>query len=193
MSLKRNHIEPENSPAPAQQVTVRDATEADMTAVQAIYAHYVLHNRASFEEVPPSTAEFLRRRDAVLALGLPYMAAEIDGRVVGYCYANAYRSRSAYRYTIEDSVYVGTGMGGKGVGSALMAALIARCETGPWRQMIAVIGDSGNAGSLALHRRFGFKTVGTFSAVGFKLDAWVDTVLMQRPLGAGHNTLPKPV
>lgn len=172
---------------------VRDAINADMSAVQDIYAHYVLHHRASFEEVPPSTADFIKRRDAVLALGLPYLVAEREGRVVGYCYASAYRPRSAYRYTIEDSVYVGPGMAGKGVGSALMAVLIARCETGPWRQMIAVIGDSSNAGSLALHRRFGFEMVGTFRSVGFKLDTWVDTVLMQRPLGDGHSTSPASV
>lgn len=125
----------------------------------------------------------------MLALGLPYLVAELDTRVVGYCYATTYRSRPAYRNTIEDSVYVADGMQGRGIGMALLAALIARCETGPWRQMVAVIGDSGNAGSIALHERLGFRRMGTLEAVGFKLGRWVDTVLMQRALGAGSSTL----
>jgi L-amino acid N-acyltransferase YncA len=173
-----------------QAVVVRDAREQDMAAIQAIYAHEVLHGSASFEEVPPTADAMLARRAAVLELGLPYLAAELEGRVVGYSYATAYRPRPAYRYTIEDSVYVAQGMQGRGIGRALLASLIARCERGPWRQMIAVIGDSGNAGSIALHRQQGFRLVGTFEAVGFKLGRWVDTVHMQRPLGAGGDTLP---
>ena len=173
-----------------QAVVVRDARERDMAAIQAIYAHEVLHGSASFEEVPPTTDAMLARRAAVLELGLPYLAAELEGRVVGYSYATAYRPRPAYRYTIEDSVYVARGMQGRGIGRALLAALIARCERGPWRQMIAVIGDSGNAGSIALHRQQGFRLVGTFEAVGFKLGRWVDTVHMQRALGAGGDTRP---
>jgi L-amino acid N-acyltransferase YncA len=171
-------------------VLVRDAREEDMAAIQAIYAREVLHGIASFEEVPPSTQDMLTRRAGVLALGLPYLAAELAGQVVGYSYATAYRPRPAYRHTIEDSVYVAEGMQGRGIGRALLSALIARCETGPWRQMIAVIGDSGNAGSIALHRQQGFRLVGTFEAVGFKLGRWVDTVHMQRPLGPGSDVLP---
>ena len=169
---------------------VRDAAEADLPAIQAIYAHHVLHGLATFEEEPPSTDELAGRRASVLALGLPYLAAEADGRVVGYCYATSYRPRRAYRYSIEDSVYIADGLGGRGVGSALLGELIARCEAGPWRQMIAVIGDSGNAGSIAVHRRLGFQHVGTFASAGFKLGRWVDTVLMQRQLGPGASVAP---
>jgi phosphinothricin acetyltransferase len=170
-------------------ILVRDAMPHDMGAVQAIYAHHVLHGRATLEEVPPSTQELLARRDSVLALGLPYLVAERDGRIVGYCYATAYRPRAAYRYTIEDSIYVADGLSGRGIGVALLGALIARCESGPWRQMLAVVGSGGD-GSLALHRRFGFEPVGTLRSVGFKLGQWVDTVLMQRSLGAGDSSHP---
>lgn len=171
-------------------VFVRDAREADMAAVQEIYAHHVLHGLASFEEAPPSAAEMIGRRQAVLELGLPYLVAEMDGRVVGYSYASSYRPRPAYRHTIEDSVYVRDGLAGHGVGRALLGMLIRRCERGPWRQMLAVIGDSANAGSIALHRSLGFAMVGPLRAVGFKHGQWVDTILMQRALAAGSSTLP---
>ncbi|MEO3432406.1 N-acetyltransferase family protein [Inquilinus sp. CAU 1745] len=171
-------------------IIVRDATEADMAAIQAIYAHHVLNGVATFEETPPSVEEMIVRRAAVLALGLPYLAAEMGGRVVGYSYATGYRPRPAYRHTIENSVYVAEGMGGRGVGGALMTALIEACEKGPWRQMLAVIGDVGNAGSIALHRRHGFRHVGQLASVGFKHGRWVDTVLMQRALGDGDGSLP---
>ena len=161
-----------------------------MVAVQAIYAHHVLHGLATFEETPPSVEELLSRRVAVLAAGLPYLAAKIDGRVVGYSYATGYRPRPAYRHTIEDSVYVAEGFGGQGIGTALLGTLIARCEAGPWRQMLAIIGNRGNAGSVALHYRLGFQQVGTLKSVGFKLGQWVDTVLMQRALGRGGCVLP---
>ena len=174
----------------ASDVIVRDATEADMAAIQAIYAAHVLHGLATFEEVPPSTAEMMARRLDVLRLGLPYLAAELDRRVVGYSYAGTYRARPAYRYTVEDSVYIAEGLNGRGIGTALLRELIARCEAGPWRQMLAVIGDSGNAGSIRLHRRLGFEQIGTLPAVGFKFGRWVDSVLMQRALGAGDRSLP---
>jgi phosphinothricin acetyltransferase len=170
-------------------ITVRDATNADIPAIEQIYAREVLHGLATFEEIPPTADELLSRRENVLALGLPYLVAELDGRVAGYCYAMTYRPRPAYRNTIEDSVYVADGMQGRGVGRALLGALIARCETGPWRQMVAVIGDSGNTGSITLHARLGFRHAGTLEAVGFKLGRWVDTVLMQRALGAGSGAL----
>lgn len=176
----------------ASPILVRDAQEADMPAIQAIYTHHVLHGLASFEETPPGVEEMLARRQAVLGLGLPYLAAEAGSRIVGYSYASSYRPRPAYRHTVEDSVYVAPGEAGRGIGGALLAALIARCEAGPWRQMLAVIGDSGNAGSVALHRRFGFEPVGTLRSVGFKHGRWVDTVLMQRSLGPGDRTLPQP-
>jgi L-amino acid N-acyltransferase YncA len=171
-------------------IRIRDALTADMSAVQAIYAYHVSNGSASFEEAPPATDEMIRRHDAVSKSGLPYLVAEMQGRVVGYAYATAYRPRPAYRYTIEDSVYVEHGLDRHGIGRALLTELIARCELGPWRQMLAVIGNSGNEGSLALHERLGFRTVGTLRSVGFKFGQWVDTVLMQRELGRGAASLP---
>ena len=170
---------------------IRDAAEADMPEVQAIYAHHVLRGLASFEEIAPGVDELRTRRESALVHGLPYLVAELDGRVAGYAYATPYRSRSAYRHCIEDSVYVREGFGGKGIGAALLAALIRRCEEGPWRQMVAVIGDSANAASIGLHRKLGFRVVGTLEAVGFKFGRWVDSVLMQRPLGEGSQALPQ--
>lgn len=171
-------------------LVVRDARDGDMAAIGAIYAHHVLHGLASFEEVPPSHDELHARRAAVLGHGLPYLVAELGERIVGYCYATAYRPRPAYRYTIEDSVYIADGLGRRGIGGALLSALIARCEQGAWRQMIAIIGDRGNAGSIALHSRFGFHHVGTLTSVGFKFGRWVDSVVMQRTLGAGDAAPP---
>jgi len=178
-------------PLPAD-VVIREATRYDMIAIQGIYAREVRHGLASFEEVPPTTHELAARRDEVRRLGLPYLASALDGRAVGYSYATVYRPRPAYRHTVENSVYVAPGQQGRGIGQALLASLIARCEVGPWRQMVAVIGDSGNAGSIALHERLGFRRVGTLEAVGFKHGRWIDTVLMQRPLGPGGNALPVP-
>lgn len=169
---------------------MRDAGETDMAALHRIYAHHVLTGLASFEETTPTLPELAARRAEVLARGLPWLVAERAGEVVGYAYATAYRTRSAYRCTIEDSVYIAEGLGGRGIGHSLLAALIARCDGGPWRQMIAVIGDSGNAASIALHARLGFRRVGTLPAVGFKLGRWVDSVLMQRALGRGADAPP---
>jgi phosphinothricin acetyltransferase len=163
-------------------IIVRALGEADLPAVQAIYAHHVLHGLASFEEEPPAVEEMRSRWQKVLGLGLPYLAAELDGAVVGYSYASAYRPRAAYRFTVENSVYVRDGLAGRGVGRALLDALIARCEAGPWRQMLAVIGNRGNEASIALHRRCGFRLVGILESVGHKHGRWVDTVLMQRAL-----------
>lgn len=173
-------------------VEVRDAREADMTFVQEIYAHHVLHGLASFEEKAPGVAEMIGRRESVLKLDLPYLVAEMDGRIVGYSYASSYRPRPAYRHTIEDSVYVRDGLAGYGIGRALLTTLIKRCEAGPWRQMLAVIGDSGNAGSIGLHASQGFRRIGTLDAVGFKFGRWVDSVLMQRPLRGGSAGSPTP-
>lgn len=172
-------------------VHIRDAAEADMAAILEIYTPHVLYGLSTFEEVPPSLDEMITRFSTVTGLGLPYLVAELDAKVVGYAYATPYRPRAAYRHTIEDSVYVASGLAGRGVGATLLSALIARCEEGPWRQMLAVIGNSGNAGSLALHSRLGFQPIGTLANVGFKLGQWVDTVLMQRPLGDGAKTLPE--
>ncbi|MGB7973566.1 MAG: N-acetyltransferase family protein, partial [Roseiarcus sp.] len=129
------------------------ANEADMAAVRDIYAHYVLHSLATFEETPPTLDEMLMRRRASVDLGLPYLVAETGGEILGFGYAASYRPRPAYRFTVEDSVYVADGLGRQGRGSALLGELIARCEGGPWRQMLAVVGDSANFGSIALHRR----------------------------------------
>jgi phosphinothricin acetyltransferase len=171
-------------------IEIRDSTQTDIAAIHAIYAHYVRHGSATFEEVPPAIDELVLRRASILERGLPFIVAESAGRVVGYSYATAFHSRAAYRYTIEDSIYVAHGLGGHGIGSALLRELVARCEAGPWRQMIAVIGDSGNGASIALHRRMGFRPVGTLNSTGFKFGRWVDVVLMQRPLGAGDATPP---
>ena len=177
-----------HAPAP---FVVRDADDADMAAVQAIYAHNVMHGRASFEETPPTLDEMLERRRSVLAMGIPYLVADVAGEIAGYSYATSYRPRPAYRFTIEDSVYVADAFHGRGIGSALLRALVERCSSGRWRQMLAIIGDSGNASSIAIHRRLGFEPVGTLRSVGFKLGEWTDTVLMQRALGAGDAAPPQ--
>jgi phosphinothricin acetyltransferase len=169
---------------------IRDSREDDITAVHSIYAYHVLTGSASFEEDPPSMEELLRRRADVLARGLPYIVAEAEGRVVGYSYATPYRSRSAYRFTIENSVYVAHGLSRRGIGRTLLSTLIARCESGEWRQMVAIIGDTNNTGSIVLHEHLGFRRVGVLQAVGYKFGQWVDSVLMQRALGAGADTLP---
>lgn len=176
---------------PTLQLEVRDATESDLPAIQAIYAHHVLHGVASFEETPPSIDDLRGRLASVLSHGVPYMVAEIDGAIAGYCYATPYRPRAAYRNTIEDSIYIDDAFRGRGIGRVLLKALIERCETGPWRQMVAVIADGGSGGSLSLHRSLGFEMAGTLKAVGFKHGRWLDTTLMQRALGVGDKALPE--
>jgi phosphinothricin acetyltransferase len=170
---------------------VRPSAEDDIPTITRIYAHHVLHGLASFEEMPPDKSELAARRREVLRHGLPYLAAEQAGEVVGYCYAAPYRARSAYRFTIEDSVYIDADRVGQGIGRALLARLIELCEQGPWRQMIAVIGDSENRASIRLHKAEGFSMIGIHPAVGFKFGRWVDSVLMQRELGEGARTLPQ--
>lgn len=163
-------------------MTVRDAGEADVPAIAAIYAEHVLHGNASFEEVPPDEAEIARRMRDIRARGFPYLACESEGRVVGYAYAGPYRTRSAYRFTLENSVYVASDAAGRGIGTALLAELIERCKAGPWRSIVAIIGDSGNDASIALHRGFGFAHVGTIKDAGFKHGRWLDSVVMQLDL-----------
>jgi L-amino acid N-acyltransferase YncA len=158
-----------------------------MEAVRDIYTHYVLHSLATFEETAPTLEEMLTRRRASVDLGLPYLVAEAAGAVMGFAYASLYRSRPAYRYAIEDSVYVADGQTGRGIGSALLGELIARCEQRPWRQLLAIVGDSANSGSIALHRRFGFELVGTLQSVGFKFGRWVDTPILQRAIGTAQR------
>ena len=169
---------------------VRPATLDDIPAIQAIYAHHVLHGLGSFEEQAPSVGEMRRRHDDITSGGFPYVVAEIGGTVAGYGYCTLYRTRSAYRHALEDSVYVRQDSVGRGVGRAILAELIRRCEALGYRQIVAVIGDSANAASIGLHASQGFLKVGTLRSVGFKLGRWVDSVFMQRPLGAGDAIPP---
>jgi phosphinothricin acetyltransferase len=171
-------------------VLIRDAKGTDAQAIRDIYAPYVLHGVSTFEEVPPTPEEMLERIGLVVQSGFPYLVAELDGQIVGYAHASIYRPRPSYRYTAEDSIYVAGDHHKKGIGSSLLSALIPRCEAIGCRQLIAVVGDSGNVGSIKLHARFGFREVGTLRSVGFKLGRWVDTVLMQRPLGDDARTHP---
>lgn len=169
---------------------IRAATPADIPAITAIYDHAVRHGTATFEIEAPDEAEMRRRMDALLGGGFPYFVADTGGTVAGYAYAGAYRARIAYRHTVEDSIYLAPASQRQGVGAQLLAALIHESEKRGFRQMIAVIGDSDNAGSIAVHARAGFEMTGTFRAVGFKFGRWLDTVLMQRALGAGGTSLP---
>lgn len=170
---------------------IRPSTPQDMPAVAAIYAHHVLHGTGTFETEPPSPAEMARRREEVLARGWPWLVAERDGHVLGYAYANQLRPRPAFRFCLEDSVYIADAARGQGVGRALLAELLAQCEARGARQVVAVIGDSANAGSIGLHRALGFEPCGGYAASGWKFDRWLDVVLMQRALGEGAGTPPQ--
>jgi phosphinothricin acetyltransferase len=172
-------------------VIVRDATTEDAPGLAEIYAAHVLHGFGTFEETPPSVGEMAQRLEDVRTRGLPWLVAEGEGALLGYAYAAPYRPRSAYRFTVEDSVYVAAGSQGRGVGRALLTTLIARCEALGLRQMLAVIGDSGNAPSIALHSAVGFELRGTAVAVGYKAGRWVDIVWMQRALGADAERPPE--
>jgi L-amino acid N-acyltransferase YncA len=171
-------------------MSIRPATPADIPAIARIYGHAVAHGTASFEFEPPSEAEMARRMRELTDNGFPYLAAEIDGRFAGYAYAGLYRMRPAYRFTLEDSVYVAPEAQERGVGRALLAALIEAASVRGFRQMIAVIGDSGQTASIALHAALGFAYIGTLPSTGFKFGRWLDTVLMQRALGDGSATKP---
>lgn len=163
---------------------VRPATDDDAPALAAIYSHHVRRGLGTFEETPPTAEEMAARLARVRNRGLPWRAAEAEGRLLGYAYAGPFRDRAAYRFTVEDSVYVAPDAQGRGVGKALLAEVIAACEAAGMRQMMAVIGDSANAPSIALHRALGFETCGIGRALGFKFGRWVDIVWMQRALGA---------
>jgi phosphinothricin acetyltransferase len=171
-------------------MNIRPTTPADITAITHIYAHAVLHGTATFELEPPNEAEMLRRFDKLRAGGFPYVVAVIDGAIAGYAYAGLFRERPAYRFTVENSIYIAPEMHRRGIGRALLTRLIADTEAAGFRQMIAVIGDSANTGSIAVHRSCGFKDAGVYDAVGFKFGRWLDTVQMQRALGAGSQTVP---
>ena len=169
---------------------IRSAAEADLPFVTEIYTHAVLHGTATFELIPPDLAEMTRRFRTLMDGGFPCLVASLDGRVVGYAYAGPYRPRPAYRFTVENSVYLDPSIYRRGIGLALMQRLIAECEARGYRQMIAVIGDSANAGSIGVHTKTGFTMIGTHPNVGLKFGRWLDTVMMQRALGKGAGTVP---
>jgi len=172
------------------ELLIRPSRDGDVAAIAAIYGHHVLHGIASFEEVPPAEAEMARRRAELVARDFPYLVAEREGRVVGYCYAGPYRARIGYRFSVEDSIYIDPGEVGRGVGRLLLADVIERSAALGYRQMVAVIGGSETLPSINLHKALGFTPVGVLSGIGFKFGRWVDSVLMQRPLGPGNTTLP---
>jgi L-amino acid N-acyltransferase YncA len=172
-------------------VEIRPATDADLPAITAIYEHAVLHGTATFELVPPDLAEMRRRFDALITGGFPYLAASLDGRVVGYAYAGAYRPRPAYRFTVENSIYLDPSIHRRGIGLKLLQRLIADSTARGYRQMIAVIGDSANAGSIGVHTKCKFQMIGTHANVGLKFGRWLDIVMMQLGLGEGSGTIPK--
>ena len=169
---------------------IRPASLADIPAITAIYAHAVKHGTASFELESPSEAEMTRRMQAVLDGKFPYIVAEIDGKIVGYAYASLYRTRPAYRFTVEDSVYIAPDMHRRGIGKVLLQKLIEECTARGYRQMIAVIGDSDQAASIGVHKACGFEPAGNLKSIGWKFGKWLDTPLMQRTLGDGSKTDP---
>lgn len=170
---------------------LRPSADADLPAIQAIYAHHVLTGTGSFELTPPDLAEMSRRRHEVLARDLPWLVAEQGGELLGYAYAGPFRPRPAYRYCVEDSVYLAPGAMGRGTGRLLLAELIARCEALGLRQMLAVVGDSANLGSIRLHQSLGFQQTGVMTSVGWKFGRWLDVVMLQRALGRGDQGLPE--
>ena len=176
---------------PFADILVREARYEDVRAIRAIYAHHVLHSVASFEEAPPDETEMNRRREEILAKGFPYLVAERQGVVRGYGYCNSFRPRSAYRYTVEDSVYVAPDAVGQGFGRAVMREVIRRATALGMRQMVAVIGESESGASISMHESLGFRRVAVLQAVGFKLGRWVDGIVMQLELGDGDRSLPR--
>ena len=171
-------------------VMLRPATAADAPALAAIYGHHVTHGLGTFDLTPPSAETMAERMAGILAHGLPYLVAELDGRVAGYAYAGVFRPRAGYAYTVEDSVYIAPDAVGRGLGKTLLSRVIAECEAMGLRQMIACVGDSANAASIGLHTALGFTPSGTVEAAGFKHGRWVDIVFMRRSLGAGESTPP---
>jgi len=171
-------------------LSIRAAVASDITAITAIYAVEVTDFVNTYEYEVPSEAEMSRRMQDILAHGYPYLAAELDGHVVGYAYASSFRSRAAYHWVVENSVYVAAGAQGRGVGAALLQALIDACTGRDYRQMVAVIGEPTNTASIRLHERFGFQHLGTFPGIAWKHGRWLDTVFMQRALGDGAGSTP---
>jgi len=171
-------------------LTIRPARPADIPAIATIYREAVRTGTASWELEPPDDAEMLKRFETITGGGYPYLVAEVEGALAGYSYASAYRPRLAYRYTVENSIYIDAARRGKGIGKVLMQALIDDCARRGFRQMVAVIGDSDNIGSRKLHAALGFTLIGVAPALGYKFDRWLDQVLMQRALGEGDGSAP---
>jgi len=172
--------------------TLRPSNDHDLAAITAIYRHHVLQGTGTFEIDPPSEADMAARRQDVLSKGLPWLVAEgADGQILGYAYANWFKPRPAFRFSAEDSIYVAPGQQGQGMGRLLLQALCEACEAAGVRKLIAVIGDSANAGSIAVHRRAGFAHSGTLTSVGWKFERWLDIVLMEKTLGAGDRSAPE--
>ena len=174
----------------APSLLIRPSTPADLPAITAIYGWNVLNGTGTFELEAPDEPEIARRRDDVLSKGLPWLVAERHGVVLGFAYANHFRPRRAYRFCLEDSVYLAADAKGQGLGRLLLAELLARCEAAGARQMLAVIGDSANLGSIGVHRTLGFEPIGVMKAAGWKFERWLDVVLMQKSLGQGAETVP---
>lgn len=175
---------------PSSPLLIRPSEPPDMRSLTDIYAWHVRHGTGTFELDEPNVDEMCRRRDDVLAKALPWLVAEREGQVLGFAYANHFRPRRAYRFCVEDSIYLHPDAMGQGVGRLLLAELMSRCEAQGVRQMLAVIGDAANAGSIGVHRALGFERTGVLRAAGWKLGRWLDAVLMQRPLGRGSDTFP---
>jgi phosphinothricin acetyltransferase len=171
-------------------IEIKTASPADLPSITGIYEHAVRYGTATFELVPPDLAEMTHRFEMLANGGFPYLVAAQDGQTVGYAYAGPYRPRPAYRFTVENSVYLEPAIHRRGIGLQLMRRLIAECEARGFRQMIAVIGDSANAGSIGVHTRCGFQMIGTHRHVGLKFGRWLDTVMMQLSLGEGAGTVP---
>jgi L-amino acid N-acyltransferase YncA len=171
--------------------TIRDSEPADIPAITAIYAHSVMTSLATFDEQPPSVEEMRQRRADIVDIGLPFLVAAGDtGHILGYAYASAFRRRTGYRFTLEDSIYIERSMTHRGIGTALLTALIERCAAAGYRQMVAVIADTERGASIGLHEKLGFKMIGVMPAIGFKFRRWIDVVLMQRSLGPGAANVP---
>ena len=171
-------------------LVLRSSTDSDVPAIAAIYAHAVAHGTGTFELDAPSEADMAQRRISVLQAGWPWLMAERDGQALGYAYAQPFRPRRAYRFCLEDSIYLAESARGQGLGTLLLAELITQCEMRGARQMLAVIGDSGNEGSIGVHRALGFEHAGVLKNAGWKFDRWLDVVLMQRELGLGGSQVP---